>query len=242
MADWVQVFKEDLESGAFYDQPDPEVTLPRGFRVVWITSERDKDYKRPEMDYKDKKRGEPEIYKGRYSGVGFHRFTRFSWYLISNPIEVTPGIKTRAKAAVMIESHGIQDDPTRPGACGMRVGLIDAETLSITDDDLTESGQQAKQSASAIDWEETSNLVVSQIEFADRDISWSKFWVVRGSLENEDTWKVARTDDPPIERLAKKFFIPKGDKVRLLLQCNADVAANISAGHYDDLIVEQDVD
>jgi hypothetical protein len=242
MADWMQIYKEDLEAGAFYDQTDPEVTLPRGFRVVWITSERDDEYKRPEMDYKDKERGEPEVYEGRYSGVGFHRFTRFSWYLVSNPIAVTPGKATRAKAAVMVEAHGIEDDLSRPGACGVRVGLIDADTLSITDDDLSESSQQARQSAAAIDWEETSNLVVSQIEFADREIAWSKFWVVRGSLENERTWHVVRTDDPPIERLAIKHFFPEGDKVRLLLQCNADVAANISAGHYDDLIVEQRMD
>jgi len=142
---------------------------------------------------------------------------------------------------VMIESHGIEDDPKRPGACGMRVGLIDADTLTLTDDDLTESKDQAKRSAKSIDWESTSDLVVSQIKFADRDISWSKFWVVRGNLDNERKWKITQTDDPPRERLAKKLFFPKGDHVRLLLQCNADVAANISAGHYDDLIVEQDI-
>ena len=71
-------------------------------------------------------------------------------------------------------------------------------------------------------------------------MSSSKWWVVRGSLENERIWKVVRTDEPPPEKMWKRLFIPKSNQVRFILQCNADVAAAISAGHYDDLIIEQD--
>ena len=79
MANWKQVHIEGLEAVEFYDQEAKEVSLPRGYRVVWITSAQNKDYKRPEMAFKEKAKKHREVHAGSYSGVGFHVFTKFSW-------------------------------------------------------------------------------------------------------------------------------------------------------------------
>lgn len=60
-------------------------------------------------------------------------------------------------------------------------------------------------------------------------IIWSDWWVVRDSLANERVWQELITPE----------FLPVSASVRLWIQCNADVAASISAGHWDDEIVEQ---
>ena len=214
MANWVEVFKDDLEDGDFYDQGSPEVTLPRGYHVVW-------EGVRPEMDIKDAVLGQPEVYKGRYSGVGFHVHTAFKWWIISEPIHVTPGRNARAKAALMIVSHGIGGDNSKAGACGLRVGLMNAGDITIDADDLQASPMAA---------DEESARVVSRIRNA--DIAWSKWWVVRDSLAHERVWEIRQTEE----------MRPQDALVRLIIQCNADVGAAISAGHYDDLIVEQDLE
>jgi hypothetical protein len=214
MANWDEVFNDDLKEGDFYDQGWPEVSLPRGYHMVW-------EGPRSEMDFKDIERGQPEVFKGRYSGVGFHAFTQFKWWIISEPIRVTAGRKTRAKAALMVVSHGIEDDPTRPGACEMRVGLVNAADIAINADKLQASPTAADQECAR---------VVSQIRNA--EIAWSEWWGVRDTLDNEQEWKTRRTDE----------MRPQGAQVRLIIQCNADEAAAISAGHYDDLIVEQDLE
>ena len=96
MADWKVVFAEDLEQeDGFFDQGASEVTIPRGFHAVW-------QLVRPEFDRKGKEAGHWEVHgDGRYRGVGFHVFREFRWWLVSQPIDVTPGKKTRAKAALM---------------------------------------------------------------------------------------------------------------------------------------------
>jgi hypothetical protein len=225
MADWQVVFRDDLEKGEFYDQGATEVTLPRGYRVAWKGV-------RPEMDFKDTKKGQPEVHLGRYSGVGFHVHTAFQWWMVSNPIDVAPGKAARAKAALMIVSHGIGGDDSRAGACGMRIGLVNAGDVRVKADDLTLSSAEATELARPINWEEESKRVAAEIENADADIAWSKWWVVRNNLDHERQWKIEQTEG----------MAPRGRQVRLIIQCNADVAAAISAGHYDDLIVEQDVE
>jgi hypothetical protein len=64
------------------------------------------------------------------------------------------------------------------------------------------------------------------------DVVWSDWWVVRGSLDNERIW----------HKLTTPEFLPATSQLRLWIQCNADVAAAISAGHWDMDIVEQYVE
>jgi hypothetical protein len=218
MADWQAVYKDDLEAGNVFDQGAPEVTLFTGYHVVW-------EGVRPEMDIKDTKKGQPEVYSGRYSGVGFHVYTDFRWYLISDPIDVTAGKMARAKAALMVVSHGIGGDDSRAGACGMRVGLVNASDVTVNAEKLAQSPQTA---------DAESERVVAQIKSAEENqrSAWSKWWAVRDNLDNERKWKIEQTDE----------MVPRSGHVRLIIQCNADVAAAISAGHYDDLVVEQDME
>jgi len=223
MADWQVVYREDLEGGEFYDQGATEVTLPRGYRVAW-------EIVRPEMDIKDTEMGHPEVHSGRFSGVGFHVHTKFRWWMVSNPIDVTPGRAVRAEAALMVVSHGIGGDDKRAGACGMRIGLANADDISAKVDDLTLSNEEATDSARSVDWKKESERVVSEIVALDEEIAWSEWWVVRDNLDHEREWQTEQS-----ERL-----FPSGGQVRLIIQCNADEAAAISAGHYDDLVVEQD--
>jgi hypothetical protein len=262
MANWREVHKQDLESGDVYFQEAGEVTLPRGYRVVWITfAETPKDqehkFRRPEMKIKDTNEDEPKVYSGLFSGVGQHVFSRFRWWMVSSPIDVTPGLVTRAKATVMILSHGIEGDDSRPGACGMRVGIVDADAITLLDDDLSLGRAEAEELAltpppnwdklKAQDktlsrWDIRSRQVTPQIVGAEDDIAWSLWWVVRDSLENEGKWVTLQSDKPPPEDGPQPPFRPKSSQVRLILQCNADYAAALSAGHYDDLIVEQQID
>lgn len=61
------------------------------------------------------------------------------------------------------------------------------------------------------------------------NIIWSDWWVVRDTLANERVWHEAFTPE----------FIPQVGGARLWIQCNADVAVAISAGHWDDERIEQ---
>jgi hypothetical protein len=61
------------------------------------------------------------------------------------------------------------------------------------------------------------------------DILWSGWWVVRDNLDNERVWHELETPE----------YVPQVGEVRLWIQCNADVAAAISAGHWDNEIIEQ---
>lgn len=257
MANWTVVHREDLESGKVYYQEDSPVTLPRGYRVVWITYWQTYDEghrsRRPEMAIRDAN----EIYSGHASGVGFHVYTKFRWWMVSSPIDVTPGLVTRAKATVMILSHGIEGNSSRPGACGMRVGIVEADRITLLDDDLSlgREGAEALARTPPPDWDKLfaandklsmwdvrSEQVTPQIIGAEDDIAWSLWWVVRGNLDNENKWVTLQSDQPPPEDPPRPDFVPSGNKVRLILQCNADVAAAVSAGHYDELIVEQQTD
>ena len=60
-------------------------------------------------------------------------------------------------------------------------------------------------------------------------IVWSSWHGVRDTLANERIWVKVQTAE----------LIPQVDAVRLWIQCNADLAADISAGHWDEEIVEQ---
>jgi hypothetical protein len=61
------------------------------------------------------------------------------------------------------------------------------------------------------------------------DILWSDWWVVRDNLTNERVWHKLETPE----------YVPQVGQVRLWVQCNADVAAAISAGHWDAEMIEQ---
>ena len=197
MAEWREVYRDSFE-GAWYDQDGAtEVTIPEGHSVVWAA-----DSPRPEMDRKDKET-QPEVYDGRYAGVGFHRYTAFSWWLYSDPINVTAGLSTRAKVAVMILTKGIGDNPEAIGDAGMRLGIAPA-TADVSNVDNSE-------------------------------IVWSEWRSVRDTdadRGNQGAWAVLTTPS----------FVPQVGRVQLIIQCNANVAASISAGHYDLEIIEQYTD
>jgi len=192
MPGWEKVSFDGLEA-PFHDQDGiGELTVPAGHLVMW-----DHSLDRPEMDAK--RRPQPEVYEGQQSGVGFLPFKTFKWWTYTiDPITVRAGLRTYASAMLMIVSHGIDGDPSRAGACGMRCGISPA----TTSDPLSP------------------------------DILWSDWWVVRGSLANERIWHEAETPE----------YIPNVGQVRFWIQCNADVAADISAGHWDNETIEQYTD
>lgn len=104
----------------FYDQDGaPELTIPLGHTLVW-------EGERPEFDYKVKDQGEPEVYEGNIGGNGFLRHELFHWWLVTDPIDVTPGVSTTGGIWTMILAHGIEGDDTRPGDCGARLGIVEA--------------------------------------------------------------------------------------------------------------------
>jgi len=49
---------------------------------------------------------------------------------------LTPGLRTRGRATLMIVSHGIDGDDSRPGACGMRVGVSSADEFDPFSDGI----------------------------------------------------------------------------------------------------------
>jgi hypothetical protein len=188
---WIERHRDAFESG-FYDQDGiTELTIPVGHTVYW-------EGDRPEMDKKVVP--QPEVYEGLHSAVGFLPYKVFKWWTVSDLIAVQPGKRTRASAAVMIIAHGVDGDMTKPGACGMQVGIS-----GPNEDDVN-----------------SPNIV------------WSDWFVVRDTLDNEGVWVVLRTGE----------IIPAANvqHVRIFVRCNADVAAAISAGHWDLEIVEQYLD
>lgn len=189
---WQTIYFDGLEV-PFQDQDGiGELTLPAGHRVIW-----DQTLPRPELDAKIKP--QPEVYAGQQSAVGFLPFKRFKWWTYTvEPISVGAGLRTRAKAMVMIVCHGVSGDHNKAGACGMRVGISTATVY----DPLSP------------------------------DILWSDWWVVRDTLVNERVWAEALTPE----------YIPNIGEVRFWVQCNADVAADISAGHWDNEAIEQYTD
>lgn len=185
--DWTEVYYNGFEDGDFVEGIIPK-KLPAGHNVIW-----DQAGPRPEFDSKEVP--QPEVYEGQFSAVGFHVYTTFKWWCYTDPIKVTSGKRTFGQAALMVISHGVGGNISRPGACGMRVGLGNA---SITDPNSS-------------------------------DLVWSDWQVVRDTLVNEGKWAIKPTPE----------MTPSESVVRLWIQCNADVAADISAGHWDDERVEQ---
>jgi len=186
---WKPVYSDGLEAPFFDQDGAGELTIPAGHKVVW-----DQSMSRPEMDAKV--RPQPEVCEGNQSACGFLPYKQFRWWCYTEvPIAIAAGERTRASAQLMIVSHGIGGDSSRPGACGMRVGVSGADVY----DPYSEA------------------------------IVWSEWWVVRGTLANERVWAKAETPE----------FVPMVGEVRLWVQCNADVAAAISAGHWDNECIEQ---
>jgi len=186
---WETVYFNGFEDGQFI-APIPK-KMPARHSVVW-----DESLPRPEMDIKQSP--EPEVYEGKYSAVGFHVYTAFKWWCYTDPIPITPGKLTQASALLMVVAHGLGGDNSKPGACGMRVGLSRGDVTNP----------------------------------ADTSIAWSEWWVVRDTLVNERGWALKVTPE----------VTPQSTTVRLWVQCNADVAVTISAGHWDNERVEQYLD
>jgi hypothetical protein len=189
---WKVVFFDGLEE-PFKTQADMPKVVPQQHTVIY-----DHSQARPEMDAKISP--QPEVFPdgGRQSAVGFLPYKTFKWWSYTDPITVSAGLRTRAKAALMIVCNGIDGDHSRPGACGMTVGIAPADVL----DPLSGA------------------------------IVWSDWWVVRDTLDNERVWHLADTPE----------WVPEVGQVRLWIRCHADVAAAISAGHWDAECIEQYVD
>lgn len=186
---WQTVFFDGLEA-PFQTQTDMPKVVPQGHTVIY-----DHSQARPEMDAKIIPQSEVFPDGGKQSAVGFLPYKTFKFWSYTDPIAVSAGLRTRAKAALMIVANGIGGDHSRAGACGMTVGIAQADVL----DPLS------------------------------RDIVWSDWWVVRDTLANERVWHLAETPE----------WVPDVGEVRLWIRCHADVAAAISAGHWDNEVIEQ---
>ena len=55
-------------------------------------------------------------------------------------------------------------------------------------------------------------------------------------------WQDLRSDKPHPDDPPREPFIPKSDKVRLILFLTSRWPVSLTAGHYDDLVIEQDLD
>ena len=189
---WVERYRNSLE-GEWYDQDnESEVTLPLTPVKHYVTWDTDWG-PRPEMDFKDKEQGEPEVYDLRFAGVGFHVHTRFSWTIHTDLIPIAAGQRTYGTVAVMVDTRGVDGDQDKLGDCGMRLGISEQES--------PDSDQ----------------------------IIWSPWWSVRDDpnnpelAENQRVWGILQTPE----------FVPAVGQARLFIQCNANIAAALSAGHYD---------
>lgn len=126
---WETVFFDGLEE-PFQTQDDIPKVVPRDHAVQY-----DHTRRRPEMDAKI--HPQREVFEGRQSAVGFLPFSTFRWWChTSTPIALTPGLRTRGRATLMIVSHGIDGDDSRPGACGMRVGVSSADEFDPFSDGI----------------------------------------------------------------------------------------------------------
>jgi len=184
---WKTVHFDGLEEPFRIQQGMPKV-VPQRHTILY-----DHSQARPEMDAKILPQS--EVYDGQQSAVGFLPYKTFKWWAYTDVISVSAGVRTRASAALMIVCNGIDGDHSRPGACGMTVGIAPASVM----DPLSS------------------------------EIVWSGWWVVRDTLENERVWSEMETPE----------WVPRTGQVRLWIRCHADVAAAISAGHWDNEMIEQ---
>ena len=118
MAEWRVQHQNRCEQG-FHDQDASERTVPNGTSVHWIQGSVSGDYNCPEMDFKDRDAGEPEVYEGRFSASGFYIYSTGRYWLVSEPIYVQMGRPCRGFAWYMHTFSG--------GHGGGRCGLIDGD-------------------------------------------------------------------------------------------------------------------
>jgi hypothetical protein len=118
MAGWQDVWVNRCEQG-FVVQGDQHLQVAKGLTVHYVHGG-EGDYPRPELKPKDKKKGQPEVYEGRYSQSGFYTFAPGRYGLVSDPIFITPGARTRASVMYM---HVLD----QKFALGARLGIIDGD-------------------------------------------------------------------------------------------------------------------
>lgn len=121
MAEWREQHVNRCEGGD-HDQDVSELTLPNGMSVYWLDRpDDDSVLNQPEMDMKDKDRGDPEVYEGRFSANGFFQFCTGAYYLVTDPIYVQKGRLCRGELMYM---HVFRDT-----VGGARAGLLDGDGL-----------------------------------------------------------------------------------------------------------------
>lgn len=200
--DWEAVYTRHCNTYDMEYGDPPYIKVLAGYHLGWLGD-------RPEMDIKDAALGQPEVYEQDppRSGVGFLVYKKFNWWMrTETPVQISAGVPTKLRVALMIVAHGEGDDHDKIGDCGMRIGISDPDVRGIENPDIM--------------WMQ--------------DPEWR---TVRkpgepGANAEEYEWYVEETDE----------YIPQVGRCHVWIQCVANVAANISAGHFDLIQVLQKTD
>lgn len=115
---WQDTYVNRCEQG-FIEQEDKHLQVAKGLTVHYVHGG-EGYYPRPELKPKDREKGHPEVYEGRYSQSGFYTFASGRFGLVSDPVYVTPGKRTRASVMYM---HVY----TSTFKLGTRLGIIDGD-------------------------------------------------------------------------------------------------------------------
>jgi len=120
MAEWREQYVNRCESG-FYDQGGKsEFTIPLKTSLFYIHDpDHEGQYDEPETDAKDKEKGQPEVYEGRFSCVIMNNSSTGTAWLVTDPIYVQNGRIVRGSAMYM---HVF--DNANGGA---RAGMVDGD-------------------------------------------------------------------------------------------------------------------
>ena len=120
MAEWREQSVNRCEDGPQDQGGEGALTIPKRMHVYWLHDPNNPaQLNRPEMDFKDRQLGHPEVYEGRFSANGFFQDSTGVFWLVSDPIYVENGRAVRGELMYMHvfdRSH-----------CGARAGLVDGD-------------------------------------------------------------------------------------------------------------------
>jgi hypothetical protein len=114
------IFRTSFEQGFEDFKGIGELTIPKGWTPAWIDGNEPGVLHRPEYDFKDRQKGQPEVHSGRFAANFFTVHATHDACLYRK-FQVGKGKGIRVRAMVMGISH--EDDGTTDGGHGMRVGV-----------------------------------------------------------------------------------------------------------------------
>ena len=99
MAGWAEAYANYCEDG-FHAQGTDHLMVADGLAIHYL-HQGEGNYPRPELKPKDRNAGQSEVWEGRYSQSGFYISAVGRFGLVSDPVPVQAGLRTRASAMYM---------------------------------------------------------------------------------------------------------------------------------------------